>query len=205
MDKAIQENNFYKILHISYDATPSQIKKAYNKLSLLFHPDRYPTKKGELKKLGYDKQSAEEVFKKISVAHATLSDSEKKSRYDSLNARMVFEEKRRQERKKQEALRKAQEEESREKKEKMILKKKEEEQKNKEARLQREEEVREKNRLREAGLLKKINVPLEEWSIEEEYIPASKKTAERDEAERFAEAEWEPVTDEEDDDDWEVL
>ena len=63
--------NYYDILWVSKDASESEIKKAYRKLSRENHPD--------LNK--WDK-SKEEKFKKISEAYETLSDSQKKSNYD---------------------------------------------------------------------------------------------------------------------------
>ncbi len=66
------EKDYYKILNISKDASKSDIKKAYRKLALKYHPDRNPDKSKE----------AEEHFKKINEAYAILSDDEKRSIYD---------------------------------------------------------------------------------------------------------------------------
>jgi DnaJ-class molecular chaperone len=59
--------NFYELLELSKDATHEEIKKSYKKLALKYHPDR-----------GGDA----EKFKLINRAYETLSDPEKKSRYD---------------------------------------------------------------------------------------------------------------------------
>ncbi len=67
--------DYYKILGVSKDATEEDIKKAYRKLALKYHPDRNPNNK-----------SAEEKFKKISEAYAVLSDREKRNNYDTFGS-----------------------------------------------------------------------------------------------------------------------
>lgn len=67
--------DYYKILGVSPEATAEEIKKAYRKLALKYHPDRNPNNK-----------SAEENFKKLSEAYAVLSDPEKKKQYDSFGS-----------------------------------------------------------------------------------------------------------------------
>jgi curved DNA-binding protein len=64
--------DYYQMLGVSRDATPEQIKKAYRKLALKYHPDKA---KG-------DKRQAEEMFKKISEAYAVLSNPQKRKDYD---------------------------------------------------------------------------------------------------------------------------
>jgi molecular chaperone DnaJ len=63
--------DYYNILDIDRNATDTDIKKAYRKLALQYHPDRNP---GD--------RSAEERFKEINEAYACLSDPEKRSNYD---------------------------------------------------------------------------------------------------------------------------
>ncbi|WP_438962583.1 molecular chaperone DnaJ [Nonlabens sp.] len=65
--------DFYEILGISKSATAAEIKKAYRKKAIEFHPDKNP---GDA--------TAEENFKKAAEAYETLSDPQKKSRYDQL-------------------------------------------------------------------------------------------------------------------------
>ncbi len=65
-------DDYYKILGIDKNADASQIKKAYRKLALKYHPDKT---KGD--------KSMEQKFKKISEAYAVLSDPEKKKQYDT--------------------------------------------------------------------------------------------------------------------------
>ena len=63
--------DYYKILEIEDNATIDDIKKSYRKLAVKFHPDKNP-----------DDKEAEERFKDIAEAYSTLSDPEKKSKYD---------------------------------------------------------------------------------------------------------------------------
>ncbi|MBW1720910.1 MAG: DnaJ domain-containing protein [Deltaproteobacteria bacterium] len=67
--------DYYKILGVSRSASQDEIKKAYRKLALKYHPDR-----------NKDKKDAEERFKEISEAYAVLSDPEKKKQYDMFGA-----------------------------------------------------------------------------------------------------------------------
>ena len=61
----------YELLGVSRNASEDDIKKAYRKLALQYHPDRNPG----------DKQ-AEEKFKEVSEAYQILSDAEKRAKYD---------------------------------------------------------------------------------------------------------------------------
>jgi len=65
-------DDYYKVLGLDKGASLEDIKKAYRKLALKYHPDRNPT----------DKKRAEEKFKEISEAYAVLSDPEKRKQYD---------------------------------------------------------------------------------------------------------------------------
>ena len=63
--------DYYKILGVSKNATDDEIKKAYKKLAIKYHPDKNPGNK-----------EAEEMFKKISAAYEVLSNKEKRQQYD---------------------------------------------------------------------------------------------------------------------------
>lgn len=65
--------DYYSILKVSRNANADEIKKAYRRLAIKWHPDK---NQGD--------SSAEEMFKKISEAYDVLSDEEKRSRYDAI-------------------------------------------------------------------------------------------------------------------------
>ena len=68
--------DLYEILGLSHDASENDIKKAFRKLSLKYHPDRQKDKSES------EKKEAEEKFKEIAAAYSILSDPEKKEHYD---------------------------------------------------------------------------------------------------------------------------
>jgi len=67
--------DYYTILGVTKNASDEEIKKAYRKLAMKYHPDRNPNKK-----------EAEERFKEINEAYAVLSDKEKRKQYDTFGA-----------------------------------------------------------------------------------------------------------------------
>jgi len=66
-----QKRDYYEILGISKNADDAEIKKAYRKLALKYHPDKNP-----------DDASAEEKFKEAAEAYEVLSNAEKRGQYD---------------------------------------------------------------------------------------------------------------------------
>ena len=72
--------DYYEVLGVSKDASEGQIKKAYRKLALQYHPDK--NKSG-------DRDAAAEKFKEISEAAETLLDKEKRAEYDNPGIRAL--------------------------------------------------------------------------------------------------------------------
>jgi len=73
--------DYYEILGVPRNASEGEIKKAYRKLALKYHPDRAPENK---------KKEYEEKFKEISQAYRVLSDKDKRAQYDQFG--QTFEE-----------------------------------------------------------------------------------------------------------------
>jgi len=67
----VSKADYYEILGVSRDASDADLKSAYRRLALKFHPDRNP---------GDD--AAEEKFKECSEAYQVLSDADKRAAYD---------------------------------------------------------------------------------------------------------------------------
>jgi molecular chaperone DnaJ len=65
------KKDYYDLLGVSRSASEDEIKKAYRKLALQYHPDRNP-----------DDKQAEEKFKEVSEAYQILSEPEKRAKYD---------------------------------------------------------------------------------------------------------------------------
>ena len=65
------KRDYYEILEIEKTATPDEIKSAYRKMAMKYHPDRNPGNK-----------EAEDKFKECAEAYEVLSDEQKRRQYD---------------------------------------------------------------------------------------------------------------------------
>lgn len=66
-----EKRDYYEVLGLKKGASSDEIKKAFRKMAMKYHPDRNP-----------DNKEAEEKFKEVNEAYAILSDPDKKSKYD---------------------------------------------------------------------------------------------------------------------------
>lgn len=72
----MNDKNYYQSLGVSANASADEIKSAYRKLAIKYHPDHNP-----------NNPLAEEKFKEINEAHQVLSDAERRARYDGRRIR----------------------------------------------------------------------------------------------------------------------
>lgn len=72
----MSKRDYYEVLGVAKGASDDEIKKAYRKLAMKFHPDRVSTMPEA------EKKQAEEKFKELQEAYAVLSDAQKKQMYD---------------------------------------------------------------------------------------------------------------------------
>lgn len=71
----MSNTDYYKVLGVSKEASQDEIKKAFRKLAVKYHPDKT---KGD--------KEAEDKFKEINEAYAVLSDTEKRKQYDTFGS-----------------------------------------------------------------------------------------------------------------------
>ena len=71
-----EKRDYYEVLGVNKNSTPDEIKSAYRKAALKWHPDKWVNGTDE------EKKTAEEKFKEASEAYSVLSDPDKKARYD---------------------------------------------------------------------------------------------------------------------------
>ena len=72
-----EKRDYYEVLGVQKGATADEIKKAYRKMAVKYHPDRNPGDK-----------EAEEKFKEAAEAYDVLSDAEKRAKYDQFGHAM---------------------------------------------------------------------------------------------------------------------
>ncbi len=74
----MEKRDYYEVLGVAKTASKDEIKKAYRKVAMQYHPDRNP-----------DNKEAEEKFKEAAEAYEVLSDDEKRARYDQYGHRGI--------------------------------------------------------------------------------------------------------------------
>jgi DnaJ homolog subfamily C member 3 len=74
LQKMALRKDYYKILDVAKTATEPEIRKAYRKLALIWHPDKHE---------GVDKEAAEAKYVEIAEAYEVLSNPEARTRYDN--------------------------------------------------------------------------------------------------------------------------
>jgi molecular chaperone DnaJ len=75
----MSRKDYYKILGVNKDASQEEIRKAYKKLALKYHPDKNPGDK-----------KAEEKFKEAAEAYEVLGNKEKREEYDNPHSEFDF-------------------------------------------------------------------------------------------------------------------
>ncbi|MDE7413431.1 MAG: molecular chaperone DnaJ [Muribaculaceae bacterium] len=77
-----EKRDYYEVLGVGKNATADEIKKAYRKMAIKYHPDKYAQSSED------EKKAAEEKFKEAAEAYDVLSDADKRARYDQFGHSM---------------------------------------------------------------------------------------------------------------------
>lgn len=77
-----EKRDYYEVLGVAKNATADEIKKAYRKKAIQFHPDKYSDKPES------EQKAAEEKFKEAAEAYDVLSDDKKRQLYDAYGHNM---------------------------------------------------------------------------------------------------------------------
>jgi len=72
--KMAKRKDYYKILGVTKETSTAELRKAYRKLALEWHPDKHEEE---------EKEAAESKFREITEAYEVLSDDDKRRRYDN--------------------------------------------------------------------------------------------------------------------------
>ena len=75
----MSKRDYYEVLGVSRNASAQELKKAFKKLAMKYHPDRNP-----------DDSQAAEKFKELSEAYEILSDDQKRQTYDNFGIDHYF-------------------------------------------------------------------------------------------------------------------
>ena len=70
------KRDYYEVLGVAKDASEADIKKAYRKAAMKYHPDKFSNASEK------EKKEAEEKFKEVNEAYQVISDKEKRAQYD---------------------------------------------------------------------------------------------------------------------------
>ncbi|MDE6298332.1 MAG: DnaJ domain-containing protein, partial [Muribaculaceae bacterium] len=76
------KRDYYDVLGVSKSASADEIKKAYRKMAIKYHPDKYSQSPED------ERKAAEEKFKEAAEAYDVLSDADKRARYDQFGHNM---------------------------------------------------------------------------------------------------------------------
>ena len=82
-----RKKTYYDVLCVSPDCTQAEIRKAYHKLAIQFHPDKLAISSSN-ENYEKDKEEKTEKFQKISVAYTCLSDPKEREKYDERLSRI---------------------------------------------------------------------------------------------------------------------